>query len=130
MNEQEQRQEQALMRQYIQARIIAKAWKDEAYKQKLLTNPKIVIGREFDMEFSEEVNVQILEEDSSSFYFILPMSPMKITEELSQYELEVIAGGGLIKKATGLERTGRKFYDKRLSGLSRLGLDMYRYINS
>ncbi|MDZ8106186.1 MAG: NHLP leader peptide family natural product precursor, partial [Nostoc sp. DedQUE12a] len=32
-------QEQAQTRQDIEARIIARAWKDEAYKQELLTNP-------------------------------------------------------------------------------------------
>ena len=86
-------QEQAQTRQDIEARIIAKAWKDEAYKQELLTNPQAVLSREFGVNFPEQVKIQVLEENSSSLYFVLPMSPMTIAAELSEEQLEVIAGG-------------------------------------
>ncbi|MDZ8106187.1 MAG: NHLP leader peptide family RiPP precursor [Nostoc sp. DedQUE12a] len=86
-------QEQAQTRQDIEARIIAKAWKDEAYKQELLTNSKAVIEREFGVEFPADVNVQVLEENSTSLYFVLPVSPIAIIQELSEQELEAIAGG-------------------------------------
>jgi hypothetical protein len=87
-------QEQAQTRQDIEARIIAKAWKDEAYKQELLSNPKAVIEREFGVEFPADVKVQILEENPTSLYFVLPMSPVAIFQELSEEQLGVIAGGG------------------------------------
>ncbi len=86
-------QEQAQTRQDIEARIIAKAWKDEAYKQELLSNPKAVIEREFGVEFPADVKVQILEENPTSLYFVLPISPVTIAQELSQEQLEAIAGG-------------------------------------
>jgi hypothetical protein len=86
-------QEQAQTRQDIEARIIAKAWKDEAYKQELLTNPKAAIEREFGVEFPADVNVQVLEENSTSLHFVLPMSPVAIAKELSEEQLEAIAGG-------------------------------------
>jgi hypothetical protein len=85
-------QEQAQTRQDIEARIIAKAWKDEAYKQELLINPKVVIEREFGVKFPAGVNVQILSENPTSLYFVLPISPVA-TEELSEEQLEAIAGG-------------------------------------
>ena len=91
-------QEQVQTRQDIEARIIAKAWKDEAYKQELLTNPQAVLAREFGVEFPEEIKVQVLEENSSSLYFVLPMSPMAIAQELSEDQLEVIAGGNKYAK--------------------------------
>lgn len=56
-------------------------------------NPKAVIGQAFDVEFAEEVNVQVLEENPTFLYFVLPMSPMQIANELSEEELEEIAGG-------------------------------------
>ncbi|MCW5315517.1 NHLP leader peptide family natural product precursor [Nostoc sp. KVJ3] len=86
-------QEQAQTRQDIEARIIAKAWKDEAYKQELLTNPKAAIEREFGVEFPADVKVQVLEENSTSLHFVLPMSPVAIAQELSEEQLEAIAGG-------------------------------------
>jgi hypothetical protein len=94
-------QEQAQTRQDIEARIIAKAWKDEAYKQELLTNPKAAIEREFGVEFPADVNVQVLEENSTSLHFVLPMSPVAIAQELSEEQLEAIAGGaGALSKLT------------------------------
>ena len=86
-------QEQAQTRQDIQTRIIAKAWKDEAYKQELLTNPKAVIEREFGVEFPADVKVQVVEENPTSLHFVLPVSPVAIAQELSEQQLEAIAGG-------------------------------------
>jgi hypothetical protein len=86
-------QEQAQTRKDIEARIVAKAWKDEAYKQELLTNPKAAIEREFGVKFPAEVSVQVLEENSTSFHFVLPISPVAIAGDLSEEQLEAIAGG-------------------------------------
>ena len=86
-------QQQAQTRQDIEARIIAKAWKDEAYKQELLTNPKAVIAREFSVQFPQDLTIEVLEENPTSLYLVLPMSPMTMAEELSEEKLEAIAGG-------------------------------------
>jgi hypothetical protein len=99
-------------RRDIEARIIANAWKDEAYKQELLTNPKAVIEREFGVQLPEEVNVQVLEENSTSLYFVLPMLPVMPGSELNQEELEAVAGGG-----PWIAR-GSALYTAALSGLS------------
>ncbi|MBD2387099.1 NHLP leader peptide family RiPP precursor [Cylindrospermum sp. FACHB-282] len=80
----------------LEAKIIARAWKSEEYKQELLNNPKAVIEREFDIQIPEEVTVQILEETPTNLYFVLPMRP-EITDgnlaEISEKELTSIAGG-------------------------------------
>lgn len=80
-------------RKEIEAHITAKAWKDETYKQELLSNPKAIIEKEFGIHFSEEVNLQVLEENPNTLYFVLPMSPMAATQELSEEQLEEVAGG-------------------------------------
>ena len=90
MNQQEQPQ----TRRDIEARIIATAWKDDAYKQELLTNPKAVIEREFEAQLPAEVNVQVIEENPTSLCFVLPMRPEIPGQELDESELEAIAGGG------------------------------------
>jgi hypothetical protein len=86
-------QQQPQGRRDIEARIIAKAWKDEAYKQELLTNPKAVIEREFEIQLPEEVSIQIREENPTSLYFVLPILPDVPGYELNEAELEAIAGG-------------------------------------
>ncbi len=102
-------------RRTVQTIITTKAWKDELYKQKLLSNPKAIIEQESGMQFPEEVDMQVLEEDSTCFYFVLPINPQTLPglsqetrealSDLSEEELSAIAGGGsgpLIKAAAAL----------------------------
>lgn len=92
MNEQQNTQ---AIRQQIEAHIIAQAWKDEAYKKELLNNPKAVIGKEFGVQLPAEVNVTVMEETSSSLYFVIPNLPTGVaTAELTEDQLETVAGGG------------------------------------
>ena len=86
-------QKQPQTRRDIEACIIAKAWKDDAYKQELLTHPKAVIEREFEIQLPAEVNVQVIEENTTSFCFVLPMRPEVPGQELDESELEALAGG-------------------------------------
>ncbi|MEH1770610.1 NHLP leader peptide family RiPP precursor [Nostoc sp.] len=86
-------QEQAQTRQDIEARIVAKAWKDEAYKQELLTNPKTVTRQKFGVKFADDLNVSVREENSNSLYFVLPLCPQIEGQELSEEELNSVVGG-------------------------------------
>ncbi len=80
-------------RQDIEAHMIAQAWKDDAYKQELLSNSKAVIEREFGVQLPVKVNVHVMEEDSTNLYFVLPARPNLSNAELSEDQLEAIAGG-------------------------------------
>ncbi|MBD2207946.1 NHLP leader peptide family natural product precursor [Calothrix sp. FACHB-1219] len=94
MSEQEQILDDS--QENLEAKIIARAWKSDAYKQELLENPKAVIAREFDVELPAEVSVQVLEETPTNLYFVLPIRPQFEEGELadvSEEELEAIAGG-------------------------------------
>ncbi len=80
-------------RKDIEAHIIAQAWKDEAYKQELFSNPKAVIEREFGVQMPAEVSVRVMEENPTNLYFVLPMRPDLSEVELSEEQLEGVAGG-------------------------------------
>jgi hypothetical protein len=87
-------QEEALKTyQEIQNHIIAQAWKDETYKQELLSNPKAVFEREFKVQLPAEMNVNVVEETNNNIYLVLPKRPNLSNEELSDEELETVAGG-------------------------------------
>ena len=82
-------------RRDIEARIITKAWKSDSFKQELLSNSKAVIEREFEVNFPEEVTVQVKEENPTTLYFVLPMCTQIKQHEISEEELDSIAGGGI-----------------------------------
>ncbi|MBD2243790.1 NHLP leader peptide family RiPP precursor [Nostoc sp. FACHB-888] len=80
-------------RKDIEAHIIAQSWKDEAYKQELLSNSKAVIEREFGIQLPANVSVKVVEENPTNLYFVLPMRPDLSGAELSDEQLETVAGG-------------------------------------
>lgn len=80
----------------IEGGLISKAWKDEAFKQELLSNPKAVISRELGTQIPDNVEVKVLEETPTSLYLALPVKPSIGAEgELSDEELEAVAGGSI-----------------------------------
>lgn len=84
-----------MSRREFESGLIAKTWKDEAFKQELISSPKAVIERELGQQLTEHLEIRVLEENSNTLYLVLPRSP-QVTEELSDEALEVIAGGGFI----------------------------------
>ncbi|MEP0790641.1 NHLP leader peptide family RiPP precursor [Funiculus sociatus GB2-C1] len=81
-----------MTRNELEAKLVAHAWQDEAFKQELVSNPEAAIERELGQKMPEGANVQVLEETGDTFYLIIPKKPG--VEELSEEQLEAVAGGG------------------------------------
>ncbi|WP_445632369.1 Nitrile hydratase alpha/Thiocyanate hydrolase gamma domain-containing protein [Nostoc sp. DSM 114161] len=79
-------------RREIESELIAKAWKDEAFKKELISNPKAVYGRELGQELPKNLTIRVVEETADTIYLALPRSP-QVSEELSDEALEAVAGG-------------------------------------
>ena len=69
-------------------RLVAKAWSDEAFKQRLLRYPAAVLLAE-GVAVPEGVEVRIVENTQTLLYFTLPVNPA----ELSGEQLDQVAGG-------------------------------------
>jgi Nitrile hydratase, alpha chain len=82
MQEQNQQQAEACRR------IVAKAWTDEAYKQRLLNEPALLL-REEGLVVVDGVEVRAVENTEKVRYVVLPAKPAELTEA----RLEAIAGG-------------------------------------
>ena len=74
------------------AKIVAKAWADDDYKNKLIASPKEILKHE-GIELPDKIKIRIFENSDSELNFVLPVKPTEIggislTEErLSAFNL-------------------------------------------
>lgn len=68
--------------------IVARAWADEAFKERLLLEPKAVL-REHGLEVAPEIVVKVVEDTEGVRHFVLPANPIG---ELTEEELSPTAG--------------------------------------
>jgi heme oxygenase len=95
----------------FEEQLIAKAWQNEAFKEELISNPKMVYAREFEelkkqqkirqdiaLNLPETLEIKVLEEASNNLYLILPHKPQSVEnfEELTNEALETVSGGGSV----------------------------------
>jgi hypothetical protein len=73
--------------------LIAACWKDDALKQRFLSEPHAVLA-EHGMDVPEGMNVNVVENTDNTVHVTLPAAPVG-SAELSDEELEDAAGGCL-----------------------------------
>jgi hypothetical protein len=72
------------------AKIIAKAWRDPAFKAELIANPAAALKAE-GIDVPDGMAVTVLENTDKQFHLVLPPSPS--TDELSDEALAAVSGG-------------------------------------
>lgn len=78
----------------IMQRLIGRSLEDEAFRQGLLEDPRSAVEQELGTRLPEGVEVRVVEETADTIYLVLPSaSPLGDSGELSEQELEVVAGG-------------------------------------
>lgn len=78
----------------LQDQIIAKAMKEETFRQQLLNNPKETLERDLGIALPQGVTVQVHEDTPTTVHLVLPVQPpMGKPQELSEAELGTIVGG-------------------------------------
>jgi len=78
---------EATDRQEMERRLIEKSVEDEAFRQRLIEDPKGAVEQELGTRLREGVEVRVVEESADTIYLVLP------SEELSKQELDSVAGG-------------------------------------
>lgn len=68
--------------------IIARAWSDEAFKQRLIADPKAVL-QEYGVQMPANLNLKVVENSNDLHHFVLPPAPQELTDE----DLDKVAGG-------------------------------------
>jgi Nitrile hydratase, alpha chain len=80
-------------REQVERRLIEKSLQDEDFRRRLLEDPRAAVEEELGTRLPEEVLVAV-EETAETIYLVLPSdSPIGEGVELSDQELEAVAGG-------------------------------------
>jgi hypothetical protein len=67
-----EQQRNALLDETNSVSMITRAWKDQAFKQELLCNPKTVIEKECRTTISADIEIKVFEETVNILYLVLP----------------------------------------------------------
>jgi hypothetical protein len=86
---------EATGRQEMERRLIEKSVQDEAFRQRLIEDPKEALEQELGARLPKELRIMVVEETQDTIYLVLPSTSMAGAEgvELSEQELESVAGG-------------------------------------
>lgn len=76
----------------VQEQILERAVKDEDFRQEVLTNPRAVLAREYNVHIPETVNIRVVEDTSNTLTIAVPPKQESM-QELSDAELEAVSGG-------------------------------------
>jgi hypothetical protein len=76
----------------VQDQVIARALKDPAFRQELLSNPRAVLAREYHVHLADSVSIRVLEEPPNTFTLVLPAVEEALLE-LTDVDLEGVVGG-------------------------------------
>ena len=78
------------LRHAVEAHLIERSWTDQAFRDRLLRDPKLTLSQELGIEFPAGAELEVLAETATKKYLVLPEPA---TGDLSDEELESVAGG-------------------------------------
>jgi len=83
-------------REQMERRLVARSLQDDAFRRRLLSDPKRAVEEELGTRLPEGVRVVAVEETADTIYLRLPSTSPLGEEggEFSERELEAVAGGG------------------------------------
>jgi hypothetical protein len=79
--------------QSVTERVIDRASRDPQFRQELLQNPLPALKQELGVTIPANIDIRVVEETPSMLYLVLPPETAAPGRELSDRELEQVAGG-------------------------------------
>jgi hypothetical protein len=89
-------------RKDVEAKIVALARKDDDFRQKFLADPKGQFEEKLGTKLPPSLKMTAHAEDENSLHFAIPMKPPQKLDELSDQDLEKVAGGTDVSIGTAL----------------------------
>ena len=84
-----------ISRKDVREALVRTALKDVSFRESLVANPKLVVERALGTKLPEDMEVVVVQETDEKMFIVLPMQLPFETGDLSDAELEQIAGGFL-----------------------------------
>jgi hypothetical protein len=82
-------------RRDVELQLIEKAWKEDAFRQALRTDPRGAVEQALGAKLPAGIQVKVLEESANTFYLVLPANPDRPPSgQLTNPQLDAVAGGG------------------------------------
>jgi hypothetical protein len=96
--------EQKLTRHDLEAKIVKHCWKNEKFRKEFVADPAATFVRYLKVPAASLPKIVVHEEAAGSWHIVLPTKPAG-TSELSEEELEKVAGGGVGESASPILAT-------------------------
>ena len=82
-------------REQMERRLVQRSLEDDAFRQRLLEDPKAAVEQVLGTRLPEDVRVVAVEETAETIYLVLPFVSTEAQKagELSDQDLEAVAGG-------------------------------------
>jgi hypothetical protein len=74
-------------RRELEAKVVARAWADEGFRERLRADPHAVLAEETGVSVPESIEIEVLEETAQG-YLVIPLNRVEISDE----QLDVAAG--------------------------------------
>ena len=84
---------QPLSRRELEEKIIARAWTDDEFRRKFVADPKGQFEAHLGTTLPNSLKMKVHEETPDSLHFVIPQKPVENLDELSEEDLEKVAGG-------------------------------------
>ena len=76
-------------RRDYEAKLVARAWADEGFRERLKADPRAVVAEETGFEVPASVQIEVLKETAEKAYLVIPTNRVAISEE----QLDAASGG-------------------------------------
>ncbi len=78
----------------LEARLIARAWRDPDYMERLQRDPKGLLARELRHEIPRGLEIEVVQETPDRIFLVIPVNPNEFSEKrLSEEEFLAVASG-------------------------------------
>ncbi|HEX5454136.1 MAG TPA: NHLP leader peptide family RiPP precursor [Stellaceae bacterium] len=82
-----------LSRRELDEKIIARAWTDDEFRRKFVADPRGQFEAHLGTTLPDSLKMTVHEETPDSLHFVIPQKPPQNLDELSDEDLERVAGG-------------------------------------